>query len=117
VAILLPFFFLTTTCCFIVFFFTISWPSPFSLSIIFHSTKRHLETTYLLHINPLKVELTLKMVVPLPTLVTNDYLPSYIWPIPQNFPLYTFTNVKVSRFNSLNCPKLCCSNFLSRMSN
>jgi hypothetical protein len=76
---------LTAVGCPKVFSFTLSWSLPFSLSIIFDSTRRHPKTTPFRHTNPFKVEkgfkveLTLKVVKsPVPTLITNDYLPLYI---------------------------------------
>ncbi len=60
-AILPPFPSLTTIGCPKFFSFTLSWSSPFSLFIIFHSTNKHLEITSLLHTNPLKTEKGLRL--------------------------------------------------------
>jgi hypothetical protein len=91
--------------------FTLSWSLLFFLFFNFHSTRRHLETTSLLHTNPFKVEkgfkvqFILKVVkYPLPTLTINDYLLLYIQPMPQTYLLYTylkFTIVKCQGSNPL----------------
>jgi hypothetical protein len=39
-----------------VFPFTLSWPLPFPLCVIFKSTKRHLKQVHILHTNKLKDE-------------------------------------------------------------
>jgi hypothetical protein len=52
---------LTAIGCFKVFSFILSWSSPFFLFVIFHSTRRHLETISFLHTNQLKVEKGLRL--------------------------------------------------------
>ncbi len=105
----LPFLSLTTRSCPKALPFTLSWFSPFFLFIIFHSTNKHLELTYFLHINPtsrwkwFKVELTLKEVKsPFPTLIPNDCLLLYIQPIPQNCLLCTPHNFSMSKCQGSN---------------
>jgi len=125
ITIMPPFLSLIAIGCSKVLSFTLSWSLLFFLFVIFHSTRRHLETTSLLHTfkveKGFKVQFIPKVVKSLlRTLIINDYLPLYIQLMPQTYLLYTyhnFTNVKMPRFKSFNCPRLCCLHFMFRMSN
>lgn len=45
-------------------FSSLSWFSPFSFSLIFHLTRKHLKTTYLLHTNPFTAKKGLRLNYP-----------------------------------------------------
>jgi hypothetical protein len=109
-----------------VFPFTLSWPLPFSLCLIFKSTKKHLEQAHILHTNQLKDETNfglhnLKSCEAPPTPNTTNYY-LYVHLIYIKKPIYKivpyiqsirFKCPKLLRFKPLSCPKLNCLTFLT----